>query len=85
MVFQEITIDVEEGKEAGRIQSKGSESSDTITMEKTNSATSPAAGIELQSMGHIGTNVQADVGSRNGPAHFASFVDVLFAETVESR
>lgn len=80
MVFQEITIDVE-GKEAGRVQSKGSESSDTMTIEKT----SPAAGIELQSMGHIGTNVQAQVGARNGPAHFASFVDVLFAETVESR
>ncbi|KAJ4200351.1 hypothetical protein NW767_007414 [Fusarium falciforme] len=85
MVFQEITIDVEEGKEAGRTQGKGSESSDAITIEKTNSTTSPAVGIELQSMGHIGTNVQADVGARNGSAHFASFVDVLFAETVESR
>ncbi|KAM5357827.1 hypothetical protein ACJZ2D_015870 [Fusarium nematophilum] len=92
MVFQEITIDVEEGKESAGPQHNGSEASDTIMIEKTNSKTSPAAGIELQAMGHVGTNVQAGPQVSNGVevrrgvlGHAASFVDVLFAETVESR
>ncbi|KAF4465285.1 Signaling ykoW [Fusarium albosuccineum] len=91
MVFQEITIDVEEGNQT-TVAQNDTESSDTVTMEKTNSKPSPATGIELQSVGHVGTNVQAGPHVSNGvearkgvPSHVASFVDVLFAETVESR
>ncbi|KAF9772775.1 hypothetical protein IL306_009493 [Fusarium sp. DS 682] len=92
MVFQEITIDVEEGKETVRAQNNGTETSNTIVLEKTNSKSWPGAGIELQTMGHFGTNVQAgvqvskDIEARRGASsHVASFVDVLFSETVESR
>ncbi|RKK84930.1 hypothetical protein BFJ71_g14327 [Fusarium oxysporum] len=59
MVFQEITIDVEEGKEAARAHYNGTETSNTIVLEKTNSKSWPGVGIELQTMGHFGTNVQA--------------------------
>jgi hypothetical protein len=92
MVFQEITIDVEEGKEIVRAQNNGTETLDTIVLEKPNWKSSPGAGIELQTMGQVGTNVQAgaqvskDIEARRGASsHFASFVDVLFSETVESR
>ncbi|RKK18699.1 hypothetical protein BFJ66_g16443 [Fusarium oxysporum f. sp. cepae] len=92
MVFQEIIIDVEEGKETVRAQNNGTETSKTIVLEKTNSKSSPGAGIELQTMSHVGTNVQAgaqasqDIETRRGASsHVASFVDVLFSETVESR
>jgi hypothetical protein len=92
MVFQEITIDVEEGKETVRAQNNSTETSNTIVLEKTNSKSWPGAGIELQTMGHFGTNVQAgaqvskDIEARRGASsHVASFVDVLFSETVESR
>ncbi|KAJ4022818.1 hypothetical protein NW761_014371 [Fusarium oxysporum] len=59
MVFQEITIDVEEGKEAARAHNNGTKTSNTIVLEKTNSKSWPGVGIELQTMGHFGTNVQA--------------------------
>ncbi|KAH7117455.1 hypothetical protein EDB81DRAFT_916284 [Dactylonectria macrodidyma] len=93
MVFQEITIDVEEGKARG-VASPGSDGSDTVTIEPTNWKPSPAAGIELQSMGHIGADVHAgsqvqvsiDIAARKGSVGPASsFVDILFAETVKSR
>ncbi|KAF5636561.1 signaling ykoW [Fusarium sp. NRRL 52700] len=61
MVFQEITVDVQEGGEtAARKPSHGSEA-DTIKIERTTSKPSAAAGIELQSMGHFGAN---DIGSQ---------------------
>ncbi|KNB17540.1 hypothetical protein FOXG_15046 [Fusarium oxysporum f. sp. lycopersici 4287] len=92
MVFQEITIDVEEGKETVRAQNNGTETSNTVVLEKTNSKSWPGAGIELQTMGHFGTNVQAgarvskDIETHRGTSsHVASFIDVLFSETVESR
>ncbi|PNP60974.1 hypothetical protein FNYG_14299 [Fusarium nygamai] len=79
MVFQEITIDVEEGKETVRAQNNGAETSNTIVLEKTNSKSWPGAGIELQTMGHFGTNVQAgaqvskDIEARRGASsHVAS-------------
>ncbi|KAM6513142.1 hypothetical protein FALCPG4_015611 [Fusarium falciforme] len=93
MVFQEITVDVEEGNPRGETDPR-SDGSDTVTIEPTSSKTSPAAGIELQSMGHIGPNVHAgskvqlsiDIAARKGSVGPASsFVDILFAETVESR
>ncbi|EXM13691.1 hypothetical protein FOTG_17870 [Fusarium oxysporum f. sp. vasinfectum 25433] len=92
MVFQEITIDVEEGKETVRAQNNGTETSNTVVLEKTNSKSWPGAGIELQTMGHFGTNVQAgarvskDIEAHRGTSSYvASFIDVLFSETVESR
>ncbi|KAJ4178763.1 hypothetical protein NW755_012986 [Fusarium falciforme] len=93
MVFQEITVDVEEGNPRGETDPR-SDGSDTVTIGPTSSKTSPAAGIELQSMGHIGPNVHAgskvqlsiDIAARKGSVGPASsFVDILFAETVESR
>jgi hypothetical protein len=91
MVFQEITVDVQEGNEtSGRKPSNGSDA-DTLTIEKTISRPLPSAGIELQSMGHFGTN---DVGTqlsndieagKGGHSYVTCFVDVLFAKTVESR
>ncbi|KAH7141767.1 hypothetical protein EDB81DRAFT_797583 [Dactylonectria macrodidyma] len=84
MVFQEITIDVEEGKARGGAGPR-SDGSGTVMIEPINSKPSLAAGIELQSMGHIGNNVSVDTAARKGflgPA--SSFVDILFAETVES-
>ncbi|KAM6508311.1 hypothetical protein FALCPG4_018184 [Fusarium falciforme] len=93
MVFQEITVDVEEGNPRGETDPR-SDGSDTVTIVPTSSKTSPAAGIELQSMGHIGPNVYAgskvqlsiDIAARKGSVGPASsFVDILFAETVESR
>ncbi|KAL5603923.1 hypothetical protein FOVSG1_006673 [Fusarium oxysporum f. sp. vasinfectum] len=59
MVFQEVTIDVEEGQETVRAQNNGTETSNTIVLEKTNLKSLPGAGIELQTMCHFGTNVQA--------------------------
>jgi hypothetical protein len=92
MVFQEITIDVEEGKETVRAQNNGIETSNTIVLEKSNSKSSSGAGIELQSIGHVGANVQAGAqvskgieARRGASSRVASFVDVLFSETVESR
>ncbi|KAM5354725.1 hypothetical protein ACJ41O_001372 [Fusarium nematophilum] len=93
MVFQEIIIDVEEGNPR-RETDPGSDVSDTVTIEPANSKTSPAAGIELQSMGHIRPNVHAgskgqlsiDIAARKGSGGpVSSFVDILFAETVGSR
>ncbi|KAF5714433.1 signaling ykoW [Fusarium mundagurra] len=91
MVFQEISMDVQEGNETvGRKPSNGSEA-DTITIEKTRSKQLPAAGIELQSMSHFGSN---DIGTqlsndieagKGGHSHVTCFVDVLFAKTVGSR
>ncbi|KAF4982542.1 hypothetical protein FZEAL_1852 [Fusarium zealandicum] len=92
MVFQEITVDVEEGKEVQGTKSNGSDKTEATVVEKTNSKSSPTAGIELQSIGHVGTNVQVgsqvcnDIKARRGiPSYATSFVDILFAETVESR
>jgi hypothetical protein len=92
MVFQEITIDVEEGKETVRAQNNGTETSNMVVLEKANSKSSPGAGIELQAMGHVGTNVQAGAqvskgieARRGASSRIASFVDALFSETVESR
>ncbi|KAM5529396.1 Glycerol-3-phosphate dehydrogenase, mitochondrial 1 [Fusarium oxysporum f. sp. phaseoli] len=84
MVFQEITIDVEEGKETSRAQNNGTETSNTIVPEKTNSKSWPGAGIELQTMGHFGTNVQAgaqvskDIVARRGASsHVTSFTGLV--------
>jgi hypothetical protein len=92
MVFQEITIYVEEGKETVRAPNNGIKTSNTIVLEKSNSKSSPRAGIELQSIGHVGANVQAEAQASKGiescrgaSSRVASFVDVLFSETVESR
>ncbi|KAK2468714.1 hypothetical protein H9L39_19641 [Fusarium oxysporum f. sp. albedinis] len=92
MVFQEITIDVEEGKETVRAPNNGIKTSNTIVLEKSNSKSSPRAGIELQSIGYVGANVQAKAQASKGiearrgvSSRVASFVDVLFSETVESR
>ncbi|KAJ3455321.1 hypothetical protein MRS44_013921 [Fusarium solani] len=91
MMFQDITADVEERKPRAE-QGPGSEDSDTLTIAPTNSKTSPVAGIELQSMGHFGTNLQADlrvsndIGTRKSSVnHTLPFVDILFVETIESR
>ncbi|KAJ4169213.1 hypothetical protein NW754_001544 [Fusarium falciforme] len=91
MMFQDITADVEERKPRAE-QGPGSEDSDTLTIAPTNSKTSPVAGIELQSMGHFGTNLQADlrvsndIGMRKSSVnHTLPFVDILFVETIESR
>ncbi|KAI1055830.1 hypothetical protein LB506_009434 [Fusarium annulatum] len=91
MVFQEITVDVQEGGEtAARKPSHGSEA-DTITIERTISKPSAAAGIELQSMGHfgandIGTQLSNDIeAGKGGHSYVTCFVDILFAKTVESR
>ncbi|KAJ4016125.1 hypothetical protein NW761_015108 [Fusarium oxysporum] len=92
MVFQEISIDVEEGKARGEAGPE-SDGSGAVMIEPTKSKPSLAAGIELQLMGHVGSNVHAgsqalvsiDIAARKGfvgPA--SSFVDILFAETVES-
>ncbi|KAI6776948.1 hypothetical protein HG530_000893 [Fusarium avenaceum] len=91
MVFQEITVDVQEG--TGTAERKPSNGSDTNTLiaEKTVSKPQPTANIEMQSMGHFGTN---DVGTqlsndieagKGGHSQVTCFVDVLFAKTVESR
>lgn len=91
MVFQEITVDVQEGNETASRKPSNSSDADTLTIEKTISKHLPPAGIELQSMGHFGTN---DVGTqlsndieagRGGHSYVTCFVDVLFAKTVESR
>lgn len=91
MVFQEITVDVQEGGETtARKPSHGSEA-DTITIERTISKPSAAAGIELQSMGHfgandIGTQLSNDIeAGKGGHSYVTCFVDILFAKTVESR
>jgi hypothetical protein len=91
MVFQEITVDVQEGSELpGRKPSNGSDAG-TLTIEKTITRPLRLAGIELQSMGHFGAN---DVGTqlsndieagKGGHSYVTCFVDVLFAKTVESR
>ncbi|RGP60480.1 signaling protein ykow [Fusarium sporotrichioides] len=91
MVFQEITVDVQEGSELpGRKPSNGSDAG-TLTIEKTITRPLRLAGIELQSMGHFGAN---DVGTqlsndieagKGGHNYVTCFVDVLFAKTVESR
>ncbi|KAL5585849.1 hypothetical protein FOVSG1_013541 [Fusarium oxysporum f. sp. vasinfectum] len=91
MVFQEISMDVQEGNEtAGRKPSNGSEAG-TMTLEKTISKQLRAAGIGLQSMSHFGTN---DIGTqlsndieagKGGHSYVTCFVDVLFAKTVGSR
>ena len=93
MVFQEVTINVEEGRSEtfeGR-----SESQDTIVAEPPNllrKTSTTSGGIELRTMGHMGTNVQAgsrvtnNVATQNGDINnIPSFVDVLFAECVETR
>ncbi|KAF4335044.1 glycerol-3-phosphate dehydrogenase [Fusarium beomiforme] len=87
MVFQEITVDVQEGGEtAARKPSNGSEA-ETITIERTISKPSASAGIELQSMGHfgandIGTQLSNDIeAGKGGPNYVTCFVDVLFAKT----
>jgi hypothetical protein len=91
MVFQEITVDVQEG--TGTAERKPSNGSDTdaLIVEKTVSRPQPAANIEMQSMGHFGTN---DIGTqlsndieagKGGHSQVTCFVDVLFAKTVESR
>ncbi|CAF3514522.1 unnamed protein product [Fusarium graminearum] len=91
MVFQEITVDVQESNEPpGRKPSNGSDAA-TLTIEKTITRPMPLAGIELQSMGHfgandVGTQLSNDIGAgKGGHSYVTCFVDVLFAKTVESR
>ena len=91
MVFEEITVDIEEGK-LRKGHNPGSGGPEQFAIGPTNSKSSLAAGIEFRSMGHFGTNVQAgsqmfsDIGTRKSSANLASsFVDILFTETVERR
>ncbi|UZP39844.1 hypothetical protein NXS19_007660 [Fusarium pseudograminearum] len=91
MVFQEITVDVQESNEPpGRKPSNSSDAA-TLTIEKTITRPMPLAGIELQSMGHfgandVGTQLSNDIGAgKGGHSYVTCFVDVLFAKTVESR
>lgn len=91
MVFQEITVDVQEGNETSSRKPSNGSDSDTLVIEKTISRHLPPVGIELQSMGHFGTNdvgtqLSNDIGAGNGGHSYVTcFVDVLFAKTVESR
>ncbi|KAF5657362.1 signaling ykoW [Fusarium heterosporum] len=91
MVFQEITVDVQEGNDIATRKPSTVSSVDASTIEKIAPKSQPAASIELQSMGHFGTN---DIGTqlsndieagKGGHSHVACYVDVLFAKTVESR
>ncbi|KAM0352849.1 hypothetical protein ACHAPU_001731 [Fusarium lateritium] len=91
MVFQEITVDVQEGNDPTTRRPSNVSNVDTLTIERIASKPQPAASIELQSMGHFGTN---DIGTqlsndieagKGGHSHIACYVDVLFAKTVESR
>ncbi|CAM1509228.1 Fc.00g029670.m01.CDS01 [Cosmosporella sp. VM-42] len=94
MVFQEITINVEEGQQSEALKGR-SESQDTIIAEPPHvlrKASTSSRGIELQTMGHMGHNVHAgpqvinNVETQNGDiSNIPSFVDVLFAECVETR
>ncbi|KAJ3455610.1 hypothetical protein MRS44_017092 [Fusarium solani] len=61
MVFEEITVDIEEGK-LRKGHNPGSGGPEQFAIGPTNSKSSLAAGIEFRSMGHFGTNVQ--VGSQ---------------------
>ncbi|KAF7547297.1 hypothetical protein G7046_g9049 [Stylonectria norvegica] len=94
MVFQEISVDVEDDQDGpGRLGSQDTAIADTRSISrKPPSASGAASGIEMHSMGHVGSNVQ--VGSRAAnrvethagePHPMPSFVDVLFSECVESR
>ncbi|KAK7428768.1 hypothetical protein QQZ08_004693 [Neonectria magnoliae] len=87
MVIQEIKIDVEEVELAqGRLgtQLESTKSQDTTVAEPPNAMRSRPADVEMQRMGHMGTNVQA--GQQSGDmSQVESFVDVLFAECVEGR
>ncbi|KAF4445977.1 Signaling protein ykoW [Fusarium austroafricanum] len=88
MVFQEITVDVQEGGEATARKPSHCSDTETITIERTISKPLPAAGIELQSMGHfgandIGTQLSNDIeAGKRGHSYVTCFVDVLFAKTV---
>ncbi|KAH6873892.1 hypothetical protein B0T10DRAFT_588379 [Thelonectria olida] len=90
MVSQEITIKVEGGhtdteacQQQTEVQSNG--------VADAASTASPASGIQMRPMGHVGTNVQA--GSRISHietehcdmSNILSFVDVFFAECAKSR
>lgn len=93
MVFQEITINVEQGqsptrKYPGR-RSQETVVGDTLSMQR---KPSTASGIELRPLSLARSNVMVGSnGSNNTEAtagdasSVASFVDVLFAECVESR
>ncbi|KAK7403588.1 hypothetical protein QQX98_010640 [Neonectria punicea] len=95
MVIQEIKIDIEEAELAqGRLgtQLASTKSQDTTVAEPLNTKRSRPADIEMQRMGHMGTNVQAgqqeciNGGLQSGAvSQVESFVDVLFAECVEAR
>ncbi|KAM0444237.1 hypothetical protein ACHAQK_002995 [Fusarium lateritium] len=91
MVFQEITVDVQEGTGTTERKPNNGSEVDPLTVEKTVSRPQPAANIEMQSMGYFGTN---DIGTqlsndieagKGGHSQITCFVDVLFAKTVESR
>ena len=92
MVFQEITVDVEEGQSPTRKYPRKSQ--ETIVGDSHNILRkgSTASGIELRPIGLIrssgligsqgSNNAEATAGDANS---IPSFVDVLFAECVESR
>lgn len=89
MVFQEIKIDVEEDKRSTGGHLVATKSQDTIVAE---SGGNMGAGIEMQAIGHLGTNVHVGQPepSRRGTVpgdvtQVVSFVDVLFSECVEGR
>ncbi|KAF4988378.1 hypothetical protein FGRMN_9797 [Fusarium graminum] len=91
MVFQEITVDVQEGNDIAARKPSIVSSVDASKIEKIAPKPQPAASIELHSLGHFGTN---DIGTqlsndieagKGGHNHVACYVDVLFAKTVESR
>ncbi|KPM35267.1 hypothetical protein AK830_g11294 [Neonectria ditissima] len=95
MVIQEIKIDIEEAELAQggpEPQLESTKSQDTMATESPNARRSRPRDIEMQRMGHMGTNVQAGQrGCINDGLHIGdvsqvgSFVDVLFAECVEGR
>lgn len=90
MVFQEIKIDVEEDRRRSTgTHLVNTKSQDTIVVDQTSGM---GAGIEMQSIGHMGTNVHAGKPpSRHrgiipgDVTQLSSFVDVLFSECVEGR
>lgn len=91
MVFQEIKIDVEEdSKTSTGAHLMSTKSHNTIVVEPASSRmSSMGAGIEMQPIGHLRTNVHVGkTGRGKAPGDLSqvvSFVDVLFSECMEGR
>ncbi|KAI5457240.1 hypothetical protein BGZ63DRAFT_427961 [Mariannaea sp. PMI_226] len=95
MVFQEIKIDIEDdSRKSNGAHLTKNESLEAVAVESAGSNMSNmGAGIEMQSIRHLGTNVQVGpTESSHGEgalpgdvSQVVSFVDVLFSECMESR